>query len=213
MPDLCSSPPPQPLSTLPCPAIRPGSHQHASRLLVSGWSHSMGSTSRRWGQREEWGHRIYFPGLLPAGLLPGDRVLCLKVWQPLSVSGFWCSCLFRPSAVAVATVPGPREPHYPFWSSHFLLTPLSIVFLLNSPQITHFEHIICFLLDYGWCEVTYNKVGETLMQRRSTSVPKRSLWSSKPSRYPEEAMVRGLPSSSLLSIPSLVPRTSFQLLF
>lgn len=39
-------------------------------------------------------------------------------------------------------------------------------------------------------KVTYNKVWETLTQRKFIYIPQRSLWFPKPSRYQEKAMVR-----------------------
>lgn len=206
-----SVPDPHPsFSTLPRPAVGPGSHQHASCLLASGWSHSVGSMSRRRGRRRERSE-ILFPQPPPCRIsarwpcplsegLAAPLSLRILVLFPLACSSNCHDPWPQGTTLSLVVFPLPTN-------------TLSTVFLLNSLHITQFEHIICFLLDYGWWEVTYNKVGETLTQRKSTSIPKISLWSPKPSRYPEEALVRDLPSSSLSSIPSLVPGTSFQLLF
>lgn len=43
----------------------------------------------------------------------------------------------------------------PMWFPHSLLTPLQIVLLLNTPQITQFECTICPFLDCGQYKVIY----------------------------------------------------------
>ena len=171
----------------------------------------VGAPTGEWGKKEDWGWRICLLGSLSAGLLPP---LCPLTRGPadLSVSRLWCFLLWplQTQSTAAPTALSPRE-----LALSLVISSLPANTFVNSPLNKLSNPFLVGL----WLDTRLFikiKVLETLTQRKSTYIPQRLLWATETSQILREGNGKGwwmVSSSSPSSIPSLIPSTSFQLLF
>ena len=203
-------------SHLLCSVLYPTS----PRLLPSSfWLESLsGTPTGEWGKKEDWGWRICLLGSLSAGLLPPHWPLT-RGPADLSVSRLWCFLLWplQTQSTAAPTAPSPTE-----LALSLVISSLPANTFVNSPlnKFSNYTIWVYHLFLVGlWLDTRLFikiKVLETLTQRKSAYIPQRLLWATETSQILREGNGKGwwmVSSSSPSSIPSLIPSTSFQLLF